>query len=513
MALIKRIIISIKKIFMWLIELFREIFFNPKRNRKLDKNSLNNDKSKKKNKGRADLSYFDEELPSYMILSDHDKEKLLYNLSLMKSLLEETNAKRREIEEKKLIKLLEEKYDIKVDEIPNHKTLENIVKNIETEEKKEIINTYDNIVKRDEEFKVHLEEVDKVIEKISTKDISIVEENEINDEITNITSDKNINEDTEEKIDYFNKNIYNIIENVDEYFLRDVEREYNKINYVTVSTMIIDKKYERFKKLEEDFKNHKFNRSYYEREINKIKHELNEIKKLKNKKEVSEHIEKLKKELYTKSKDKYDLLYNNEIFMNFDKECDNLLDKLNAKVIDIKKDKEEKKEEVKEEEKKEDRKDKKDREKEEEEYRKQRYLDNVILRFQDMSLARQLILMSQIEDNELINLDNNVFVNHIFEKYNRGIDQKFNFDRNKQKTELVILYNEINMVINKEKEEPFISIDHINFRMEDLVEAVEVKKNELMKITNIEDTDLNINTDDKIKSLVFPSNEGKKKTV
>ncbi len=501
----------IKKIIMWLIELFREIFFKKKRVRKEELTfDIKDSKSKKKNKGKADLSTFDEALPSYMIISDHDKEKLLYSLSLMKSYLEESNAKRREKEEEKLIKLLEDKYDIKVEKIESQKALENIVKNIVPEEKKEIINTYDNIAKRDEEFKVHIQEVDKVIDQISKKDVSIIEENEINDEITNITSDKNIEENTEEKIDYFNKNVFNIIENIDEYFLRDVEREYNKINYVTVSTMIIDKKYEKFKKLEEDFKNHKFNRSYYEREINKIKHELNEIKKLKNKKEVSEHIDRLKKELYTKSKDKYDLLYNNEIFMNFDKECDNLLDKLNAKVIDIKKEK--KKEEIKEEV-KEDQKDKKEKEKEEEEYRKQRYLDNVILRFQDMALARQIILMSQLEDNELINLDNEVFVNHILEKYNRGLDHKFNFDRNKKKTELVILYNEMNMVINKEKEEPFISIDHINFRMEDLVEAVEVKKEELMKITNLEETDLNINTDDKIKSLVFNPNEGKKKTV
>ena len=111
------------------------------------------------------------------------------------------------------------------------------------------------------------------------------------------------------------------------------------MNYVTITTVFIDQEYEKIKKLQDDFKSHRYNKYYYEREINQIKQELNKIKNLKNRKDVNDSINNLKKELLTKSKDKYDILYNNEVFMNLEKECDNLLDKINAKVVDIKKEK------------------------------------------------------------------------------------------------------------------------------------------------------------------------------
>lgn len=492
----------IKKIIMWLIELFYSLLGKKRKIKKFKVNLKKETTNKKKNKAGINTP-FDEELPSYMFINDRDKEKLIYSLSLMKKYLEETNEKRKEVEERKIVKYLEDKYNIKIDEITSPKILETIIKDIEVPEKKEIISKYNEIVKRDEDFKVHIDKIDKVINEINKQEISIIKENEIDREISKITTDKNIQENTEEKVDYFNKNVIEIVDNIDEEFIKEVVREYNKVNYVTVSTMIIDKNYERFKKLQEDFKNHRYNKYYYEREINKIKHELNQIKSLKNNKEVSEHIEKLKKELYTKSKDKYDLLYNNELFMNFNKECDLLLDKINAKVIDIKK--EEKKESKEEQEKK----IKKEQE-EQEEINKRKYLDNILLRFQDMTIARDLIKQAQDDDNLLI-LDNKVdFISRIYQKYNSGIEQRFNFDRNRQKTELVILYNELNMAISKETKEPFISIDHINFRMEDLVEAVEVKKEELKLRKNLQDSPEELELNEKLELLV-PKKEKKLK--
>ena len=182
----------------------------------------------------------------------------------------------------------------------------------------------------------------------------------------------------------------------------------------------------------------------------------NELMNLKNKSQVYNEITRLRKELYTKSKDKYDLLYNNEIFMNIDKKCDDLLNKVNAKVIDIKK------EEVKE--------NKVDKRKE--------YLENIIKRFQDMDLARELILKDvdiELEKNDsLIN-----YVNHIYNEFLYGESGEFNFEKNRNKTELVKFFNNINVAISYIKEENSISIGHINFRMNDLVDAVSVKKNEL----------------------------------
>jgi hypothetical protein len=482
----------IKRIIEWLIAFFKRLFGKKSKSNKTRVVKGKKDKDKKKNKNNINGN-LETDLPDYMKIHDYDKEILLYSIALLKNFLTESNEKRKEIDEKKIVDTLQKKYNIKTKEIVDKKQLEDIVKELNETDKKEIIDTYANITKRDEEFKVHLKEIDKVISKINNSDISIVEEDEIDREISDVVNDKEIVNHIEEKIDYFNKNVCDIIDNVDEYFLKEVIREYEKVNYVTVSTTIIDKNYERFKKLEEDFKKHRFNKNYYEREVNKIKHQLNQIKNLKNKKEVSEHIEKLRKELYTKSKDKYDLLYNNEVFMNFDKECDLLLDKINVKVIDIKKE-DKKKEEPK------------------EDYRKKRYIDNILLRFQDMDLAREYILMTQQMDEELINQDEEEFINNIYRKYNNGINLDFNFERNKQKTELVVLFNELNMAISKKKEEPCITLDHINFRMDDLVEAVEVKKDVLNKLTNREDTLDIAKTSDKIKSLTFNPND-KSKTV
>lgn len=477
----------IKKIILWFLELIKSLF-KKNNSRKINKTAKKINKNSKKTKQAYVNFIIDETLPSFMIMNNNEKDKLLYSISLMKNYIEETRIKVKEQEEKKLAKEIRDKYGIKTSEILDRKYLESVIKELNTIDKKAIIDKYDNITKRDKEFKVHLDKIDKVIEKINNKDISIIEENEIKREISTITNDKNIDENIEQKVDYFTKNVDKIINEVDDYFLRDVLKEYQKVNYVTVSTTIIDKNIERFKKLEEDFRHHRYNKYYYEREINQLKNELKEIKNLKNKKEVSEHIDKLKKELYTKSKDKYDLLYNNEVFMNIEKECDNLLHKINAKVIDIKKE-----EVVKE-------------EKTKEQRRKDEYLENILLRFKDMELAQKLILLAQDEDKELVEKDIYNYVANIYQKYNNGIEEEFNFNRNKKKTELVILFNELNLAISNANKEQFVSIDHINFRMQDLVEAVEVRKQELDSMIGLNEYELGIKVDEKI-NLLKPHNK------
>ena len=488
----------IKRIINWLIALFKKLF--GKKEKKVIKVSKKSTNKKQITNKKTNLNSFsNDELPSYMIIGNHEKEMLLYSIALLKNFLEENNTKRKEQDEKKIFKLLEDKYNIKPTEIVSEKHLESLIKSVPDDDKKEIIDIYQNITKRDEEFKVHLKEVDKVINKISNEDISIIEANEIDREISNIVNDKKI-DNLEEKIDYFNKNVFDIVDNIDEYFIKDVVREYQKVNYITVSTTLIDKNYERFLKLEDDFKHHRYNKYYYEREINKIKHELKQVKNLKNNKEVNEHINKLRKELYTKSKDKYDLLYNNEIFMNFDKECDLLLDKINAKVVDIKKEEKVEKKEL--------------------DINKKKKLENILLRFKDMELARKYILLMQQEDFELLDKDENMFIETMYKRFNNDLLLDFNFNRNRKKTELVVLFNELNMMINKKTNEPYINLDHINFRMEDLVEAVEVKKESLDNLINDSSFD-NIKATEKIESLkekhnvktkaVDKENYGKKK--
>ena len=111
--------------------------------------------------------------------------------------------------------------------------------------------------------------------------------------------------------------------------------------------------------------------------------------------------------------------------------------------------------------------------------------------------------MSQAEDNELVGDSKVDFIDLLCEKYNNGVNEEFNFSRNKRKTELVILFNELNMAISKEKREPFITLDHINFRMEDLEEAVAVKKEELETMTERDIPFSVVKQKDKMKKMVY----------
>ena len=454
----------IRKIINWIKRLFQKFFKNKKKNSN-NHNIIENNKKIKSNK--VNMNTFDETLPGYLIIGNKEKDKLLYTIAIMKNFLEENNEKLKEKDENELIKLIKTKKNFNSDEKLSMKQIEHLVSDFDTIEKKEILDKYDTLIKRDNEFKVHLKEIEKTEELIKKHDISIMVENAIYHEISNIENDKLLMDNACVKVDNFNKLISSYIDNVDKYFLKDVMNDYNKINYVTVASKMIDNGYSRFKKLEDDYKNHRYNKYYYEREVNQLKQEMNKIKNIKNKKEVNDHIIKLRKELYTKSKDKYDLLYNNEAFMNLEKECDNLIDKLNTKVVDIKK--EETPEEVK-----------------EDNLEKNKYLENIIKRFQDLELARRIILMNQISDDELKNKnDITLFIEKMYQKFNVGQPLEFNFERNKTKTELVVLFNDINKISSLINKEPYVVVEHINFKMDELIEAVDFKNQELANLLKI----------------------------
>ena len=477
----------IRKIINWIKSLFNKIFKRKKKNKKVGKNKqlINSRKNVSKN-----YSYNDD-MPGYMIISNTEKEKLLYSISLMKNVLIENRCNVKEKEINDIINSLKSNSKINrelfseiaddTDKLLSSKYLELLIKGFEVEERNSILLKHESIINGEKDFKVYLEKIDDVIAQINKNRISIIEENEINNEISNIINDKKLDSNIKEKVNTFNKNIYSIIESIDDDFLSNVYKEYNKINYITISTLIVDKNYEKFKKLEDDFKSHRYNKYYYEREISKIKHELNQIKALKNRKDISNNINELKKEFYTKSKDKYDILYNNEIFMNMEKECDNLLEKINTKVIDIKKEKEEI--------------NKEDNDK------KNEYIKNILKRFRDMELARRIILLMQedkIDDKKIVD-----YINKSYIKFSDGLNNDFNFERNKYKTELVVLYNDLNKSISMLKKEPYITADHINFKMDDLIEASKVKKDELnllLKRNNLECDDTLV--DEKIESLI-----------
>ena len=172
--------------------------------------------------------------------------------------------------------------------------------------------------------------------------------------------------------------------------------------------------------------------------------------------------------------------------MNINEKFDELVSKVNAKVVDIKKE-ETKKDNIN---------------------KKNEYLKNILLRFQDMELARDIILEKEKidfkNDKEMI-----LYIKNMYNEFNVDIDIPFNFNRNRDKTELVVLFNRLNRVNCYLKKEKYISIEHINFRMNDLVEAVNIKNEELnntmLNKYNIDITDQQVN--DKIKGLLPDKNK------
>ena len=76
----------IKKIIGWIIELFRSFFGKKQKVKKGKKTEYKKSIYKKGSKANIN-GEFNESLPSYMIISDNDKEKLIYSITLMKNAL------------------------------------------------------------------------------------------------------------------------------------------------------------------------------------------------------------------------------------------------------------------------------------------------------------------------------------------------------------------------------------------------------------------------------------------
>lgn len=437
---------------MWIIYFFKKLFGKDiKKTKKITKTIEKNEKLFKSSM-----------LPPYMMIDESGKLVLINNIEKAKQILKNNDIKKREIA--KIIALLsnigidkETLESLNKEDKLDNKRLEAVLASCDSVVKENVYKIIDDYNKKTVLIKETINTLDNMTEYVKKNDISFETSNLINNEVSNITI-----ESIEDKPVTIDKDVLNTIKNWDKNIVGEVKLEYEKVNYVTISTLMIDKMMDKYKKIEEDYKNHRFNKSYYEKELNKIKEQINYLKKIKNTSAVYTEIEKLKKELYTKSKDKYDILYNNEIFMDMNKKCDELLNKVNQKVVDIKKEDKSKEEE-----------NKKERLKEE-------YLKKILLRFKDLHLSRELILLHQQKEVEIEDYgDLSIYLNQVYLEFIDGVSDKFNYQRNKAKTELVKLYNDLNNIMSHQKKEEHISIEHINFKMEDLIDAVKIRKEEV----------------------------------
>ena len=408
----------IKRIIEWFINLFKKIFGKKKISKKI-KSSINRQSNKHYFKEYGlDNGVFNTTFPIYLMIDNEMKEELINQIKLMEKKIEKENI--------------------------DNKVINNIIK------------------------------------EIKTHNISFYQKELINEKIGNVLEDKEIEIDANNKILSLDKEVMEIIENYDKTIKEKAKKEYDIVNYVTITTLLIDETDIEIKKLEEDFHHHRYNKYYYERQLKKIKMRIDNLRKLRKNNSVQEEIQLLKKDLYTKKKDKYDLLYNDEVFLNIEKICDDLLKKVNRRIIDLKKEKEEKvsKERIKKEEKKKNHEEKK--EKRDELREKNELLENILKRYQDMELARKILLLLQ-NNQEEFNKDYSIlkYVNSLFFDFVNGEKFKFNYERNKIKLELVKLINNMEKVNCLFDNSEFIPFEHINYSMIDLVDLASTKKKDL----------------------------------
>lgn len=475
----------IKKIIAWILSLIASLF---KKKKKVVKKKTSifeeeQSKNKKKDKLTSINGVPDTTLPSYMIISDQDKLELIKNiLEIKKHLLEDNDIKEKSIE--KIIEVLKEnvdsdysfsnlqKYLEKQDfsKLSPHKvrTLLESCDDITKEKINEIIEDSNTALKALNES---INNLDEVVQYIDENDISFATKDLINDQVL-----------SNEEIPIYDKDILNTIKTWDKCIVDKAKLEYDVVNYVTLSNVMIDDIIEEYNKIMDDYQHRRYNKFYYEEKLGRIKEQINYLEKIKNSSVVYTEIERLRNELYTKSKDKYDILYNNEIFIDIDKRCDELLGKVNQKVVDIKK------EETKDE----------DREKREQE----EYWRKILLRFQDLSLSQRIILLHQEMKLGRIDYEHaNKYISWVYQEFLKGVDGPFNYERNRVKTELVNLYNDLNGLISKRDNMPYIMVNHINFRMEDLVDAVAVKKDEVERSLKLRELNISEQVDEKLDDI------------
>ena len=407
----------IKRIINWFINLLKRIFSKIKISKKI--RSLFNKQSNKhyfKEYGFNDDS-FHNAFPIYLMISDLKKEELIKKVNLIK----------RTINNKK----------------DNDKILEN------------------------------------TINKIKYNKISFYQNELINEKLDEFLDDKKIEIDISNKIIKLDKEVVEIIENYDKGIKEKTKKEYNIVNYITLTTLLLDETIIEIKKIEEDFHHHKYNKYYYNRELKKIKIRIENLCNLRENESVREEIELLKTDLYTKKKDKYDLLYNNEVFLSIEKQCDNLIKKVNRRIIDLKKESEEQKR-IKLEKETNGKKQKEEKEKLKNE---KDYYENILKRFQDIDLARKLLMLINRQNEENFNIDSYMSnINSAYLEFVSGEKFKFNYNRNKEKFELVKLINNIGRVNALIRKKDFIPLEHINYLMLDLIEYSELEKNDLDEI-------------------------------
>ena len=371
------------------------------------------------------------------------------------------------------------------------KDLKSIDELIETLTKKvEAINDE----KKQEKLIVINEIKESISKSVEKEPLNIAQEEDIKEVLEEAINDKEIHIDTDEKIRNIQKEIDKVLDKKinkhDKDIIEKAYYKYEKVNYVVATTMEIEELEKELKDLSDSVKRGIHKKSYYEDKVKEIEKKINRLRKLNKNPKVYKELEKLKDDFYTKSIDKYDLLYSKEVFINLDKQCDNIISYINYKEKEennIEKERKQELEEdrIKREQKREEERELREKERERRQREKDEYQDNVIKRYLDLKKSNTILLTSLLIHHEKVkNNDIIKVLKEDYEDFLTGEENTFNFDRNKQKTEVCKLYNNLLEVLSNEQKSPFVPVEHINFPYQTLIEETIATKDAVENIAH-----------------------------
>ena len=350
-----------------------------------------------------------------------------------------------------------------------------------------------NDEKKQDEIKVIKEIKESIAKKAeSSEPINVSQEEDIKEVLTTAIKDEEIHIDTDQKIRNIQKEIDKVLDKKinkhDKDIIEKAYYKYEKVNYVVATTMEIEELEDEIKDLQDSLERGLHKKDYYLDKVKEIEKKINRLRKINKNPKVYDELERLKEDFYTKSIDKYDLLYTKEVFINLDKQCENIIDIINNKEKEEDKEEKARKDKIQEErqkrelEREEERKlreqerDRRQREKEERE-------DNIIKRYLDLKISNSILLTNLLIHRERMKSGIVKTLEEDYDDYLQGETNIFNFDRNKQKTEVCKLYNNLLEVLCNEQKAPFEPVSHINYQYQKLLEETIATKEAVEKKT------------------------------
>lgn len=367
----------------------------------------------------------------------------------------------------------------------------------------------------DETLEDELNNIKKISEIITNNQVLVSQIDELNEMVDITLKDEELNLNTNEKINILKDNIANLFdENLKDYEKHIIEKayyEYEKVNYVIVTSMLIDEIYDELEMININYNKNRYSKKEFINKVREIEKKLERFEKISDREEVQKEIEVLKNDLYTKRKDKYDLLYNKEIFISLEKQCDDIIKhiEINEKKTKEVKVEKQKNEEILKQEKLEKEKKKKELEKQKEELEEEKIREeNILKRFMDLELARQILMVREMEKIKKFKREN-IITDTLssYQEFLIGDNHDFNFVRNRVKLEVAKLYNDTLRNICVLEEMPFNPVEHINIKLSDMIEETISNQQRLNNLlleknkVNIEETEVSVKVTEKLTSV------------